>query len=251
MDKDKDLKKKIQAEFEKPEKSFDEWAAENGISLPPADNSGRVQSSGTSARRPHVRSGVGVAAAVRRGALIAVPLLVIAAIIIPVIMVNMPLPDEPPVLYGYNDVTAKYISIDEVKAVRDIYLFDMSGVAQTESVTKEVLKDDESFVLSYVLTNNLLSVVNGETADAFYVTYRIRLYEHYEFLTYEHYNNLTDNISVNGREISYAIADSQPAVAYAKFTADGYEYFIEASGFDGITDLTEDNFVNLLNKILR
>ena len=250
MDKDKDLKKKIQAEFEKPEKSFDEWAAENGISLPPADKPERVQSPGASTRHPHVRSGVGVAA-VRRGALIVVPLLVIAAIIIPIIIVNMSLQDKPPVLYGYNDVTAKYITIDEVKAIQDIYLFDMLGVAQTESVTKEVLKDDESFVLSYVLTNNLLSVVNGETADAFYVTYRIRLYEHYEFLTYEHYNNLTDNISVNGREISYAIADSQPAVAYAKFTADGYEYFIEASGFDGIADLTEDNFVNLLNKILR
>ena len=250
MDKDKDLKKKIQAEFEKPEKSFDEWAAENGISLPPADNSERVRSSGVSARHPHARSGVGVAA-VRRGALIAVPLLVIAAIIIPIVLLNMPVPDKPPVLYGYNDVSSQRIIIDEVKAEQDIYLFDMLGVAQTESVTKEVLKDDESFVLSYVLTNNLLSVVNGETADAFYVTYRIRLYEHYEFLTYEHYNNLTDNISVNGREISYAIADSQPAVAYAKFTADGYEYFIEASGFDGITDLTEDNFVNLLNKILR
>lgn len=250
MDKDNNLKKKIQAEFEKPEKSFDEWAAENGISLPPADNSGRVQSSGTSARRPHVRSGVGVAAAVRRGALIAVPLLVIAAIIIPVIMVNMPLPDEPPVLYGYNDVTAKYISIDEVKAVRDIYLFDMSGVAQTESVTKEVLKNDESFVLSYVLTNNLLSVANGDTMDAFYVTYRVRIYEKYEFLYYTYYEELTHTVTVNGHEVSYDLSGSQLSTAYARFAADGYEYFIEASGFDGITDLTEDNFVNLLNKIL-
>lgn len=249
MDKDKDLKKKIQAEFEKPEKSFDEWAAENGISLPPADKPERVQSPGASTRHPHVRSGVGVAA-VRRGALIVVPLLVIAAIIIPIIIVNMSLQDKPPVLYGYNDVTAKYITIDEVKAVQDIYLFDMSGVAQTESVTKEVLKDDESFVLSYVLTNNLLSVANGDTMDAFYVTYRVRIYENYEFLYYTYYKELTHTANVNGHEVSYDLSGSQLSTAYARFAADGYEYFIEASGFDGITNLSEDNFVNLLNKIL-
>ena len=249
MEKDKDLKKKIQAEFEKPEKSFCEWAAENGIDLTHADKSERVRSSGSSARHRHVRRGGGVAA-VRRGALIAVPLLVIAAIIVPVIVANMPAHDKSPVLYGYNDVTAEYITVDEVKAVRDIYLFDMSGVAQTESVTKEVLKDDESFVLSYVLTNNLLTVADGETADAFYVTYRVRTYENYEFLYYAYYEELTHTITVNGHEVLYDLSGLQSSTAYAKFAAGDYEYFLEARGFDGITDLTEDNFVNLLNKIL-
>ena len=250
MEKDKDLKKKIQAEFEKPEKSFDNWAMEHGISLPPADNVRQVQLSGTPARHSHIRGGIGVAAAVKRGVLIAIPLLIIAAIIIPVLVVNTFVRRDLPALYGYNDVKSQRITIDEVEAVPNVYLFDMSGVVQTESVTKEVLKDDESFVLSYVLTNNLLSVANGDTMDAFYVTYRVRIYENYEFLYYTYYKELTHTANVNGHEVSYDLSGSQLSTAYAKFTADGYEYFIEASGFDGITDLTEDNFVNLLNKIL-
>ena len=250
MDKDKDLKKKIRTGFEKPEKPFDEWAAENGISLLPADDPEQARSSGSPAKRPHTGSGAGAAVAVRRGALVAASLLVIAAVIVSVIVLNMPAADNPPVLYGHNDVAIKYITIDEVKAVPGIYLFDMSGVAQTESVTKEILKNDDSVVLSYVLTNNLLSVANGETMDAFYVTYRIRLYEHYEFLTCEHYNSLTDNTSVNSREIAYYIVDTKYPVAYAEFTAGDYEYFIEARGFEGVTELTEDNFLNLLDKIL-
>lgn len=250
MDKDKDLKKKIRAGFEKPEKPFDEWAAENGISLLPADDPEQARSSGSSAKRPHAGSGAGAAVAARRGALVAASLLVIAAVIVSVIVLNIPTADNPPVLYGHNDVESQRILIDEVKAASGIYLLDMSGVAQTESVTKEVLKNDGSVVLSYVLANNLLSVVNGETMDAFYVTYRIRLYEHYEFLTCEHYNSLTDIALVNSHEIVYDIADTQPVVAYAKFTAGDYEYFIEARGFEGVTELTEDNFLNLLDKIL-
>ena len=189
--------------------------------------------------------------AVKRGVLIAIPMLIIAAIIVSIIIVNTVGRQDLPALYGYNDVTNEYITIDEVEAVPNVYLFDMSGVVQTESVTKEVLKDDESFVLSYVLTNNLISVTNGETTDAFYITYRIKLYEQYEFLSAERYDDLTKVISVSGRDVSYRIVDSQTSVAYAKFMADSNIYYIEASGFDGITDLTEDNFVNLLNKILR
>ncbi len=249
MYRDKDLKKKIRAVFEKPEKSFDEWAAENGIGLTSPVKPEKAQPSGVSARRPHVRVGAGAAAAVRRGALIAVPLLMIAAIIIPVLVANMSAP-ESPALYGYNDVISQRITVDEVKALPDICLFDMSGVVQTESVTKEMLKTDETFVLSYVLTNNLLSVANGETTDAFYVTYRIRLYEHYEFITCDNYDNLTRIAAVNGYTVAYDIFDSRHVTAYARFAAGGYEYFMEASGFDGITELTKDNFENLLNKIL-
>ena len=250
MDKDKEHKKKIRTEFEKPEKSFDDWAMEHGISLPPADNMRQVRPSGTPARHSHIRGGIGIAVAVKRGVLIAIPMLIIAAIIVSIIVVNTVGRQDLPALYGYNDVTNEYITIDEVEAVPNVYLFDMSGVVQTESVIKEVLKDDESFVLSYVLTNNLISVTNGETTDAFYITYRIKLYEQYEFLSAERYDDLTKVISVSGRDVSYRIVDSQPSVAYAKFTADSNTYYIEARGFDGITDLTEDNFVNLLNKIL-
>lgn len=250
MDKDKKLKKKIQAAFEKPEKSFDEWAMENGINLRSADNLKQVHPSGTPAKYPYTRSAIGVAAAVRRVTLVIIPFFVISIVIIISFIANMSLSNKKPVLYGYNDVVSEYVTIDEVKDVQNIYLFDMSGVAQTESVTKEVLKDDETIVLSYVLTNNLLSVVNGETIDAFYVTYRIRVYENYEFLYYTYYEELTHITTINGREISYGLSGSQLLTAYARFAVDGYEYFIEASGFEGITQLTEDNFVNLLNKIL-
>ena len=250
MDKDKDLKKKIRAGFEKPEKPFDEWAAENGISLLPADDPERARSSGSPAKRPHVRSGAGAAVAVRRGALVAALLLVIAAVIVSVIVLNMPASDKQPILYGYNDVEIEYITIDEVKAVPGIYLFDMSGVVQTESVTKELLKNDNSVVLSYVLTNNLLSAANGEAMDAFYVTYRVRVYKNYEFMHYAYYDDLTHNATVNGHDVSYEPYGLQSSTAYAEFTAGDYEYFIEARGFEGVTELTEDNFLNLLDKIL-
>ena len=233
MDKDKDLKKKIRAGFEKPEKPFDEWAAENGISLLPADDPERARSSGSSAKRPHAGSGAGAAVAVRRGALVAASLLVIAAVIVSVIVLNMPAADKPPVLYGHNDVESQRVSIDEVKAVPGIYLFDMSGVAQTESVTKEILKNDDSVVLSYVLTNNLLSVANGEVMDAFYVTYRVRVYENYKFIHYAYYDDLTHNAMVNGHDVSYEPYGLQSSTAYAEFTAGDYEYFIEAHGIDG------------------
>lgn len=147
-------------------------------------------------------------------------------------------------------MTRMEIELDEIKEREEIYLFDMSNVVRIETVHKDVLTGSNSQVLLYTIRNCLLSVENGDSYDGFYVTYRIRLYSHYEFFSSENFTNLEHNTSIQGKTVRYEIRDIDQTTAYAGFSDGTYEYFIEAVGYENVTVLNEQNFLNLLDKIL-
>lgn len=247
MREDKKLQKKIKQEFETPEIPFEEWAAQNGIStdapervkcpvLEPADNvNGKGIPNGNKKK------------------ILSVCLPLFAVLVALAILLGCFLPKSspvpPPKIYGANDATKKDIYLQEIVEQEDFYLFDMSAVARTEEVNKDVLIEDESQVLLYTMRNCLLSVSNGESFDGFYITYRIRLYPRYEFMGSEYFSELS-RITVQDKAIEYRIRDLDQPAGYAKFSDGTYEYFIEARGYPNVTVLNEQNFLNLLNEIL-
>lgn len=247
MREDKKLQSKIKLEFETPEIPFEEWAAQNGIStevpervecpvLQLADNvNGRGISSGNKKKIFSV-------------CLPAFALLVVLAILLGCLL---PRHAFAPKIYGANDTMRIKIDLQEITEREDIYLFDMSGVIQTKDIYKDVLIKDNSQVLLYALKNCLLSVQNGEGFDGFYITYRIRLYPYYEFIGSEYFSDLDRSITVQDETIVYGIREfNQSLVGYATFSDGIYEYFIEACGYEGVTELNEQNFLNLLDQIL-
>lgn len=248
MREDKKLQKKIQREFETPEIPFEEWAAQNGIAtdsperaecpvLEPADNV----------------NGKGIPSGNKKKILsVCLPLFAVLITLAILLGCLLPKPASAPApkIYGANDATKIKIDLQEIMRQEDIYLFDMTAVARTEDVNKEVLIEDESQVLLYTIPNCLLSVSNGDSSDGFYVTYRIRLYPHYVFMGSDYFSDLDSSTAVQDKTIEYRIRDISQPTAYAKFSDGTYEYFIEARGYQKVTVLNEQNFLNLLNQIL-
>lgn len=239
----KKLQNKIKTEFETPEVPFDEWANQHNIS------DGVEFGSTDYLRFEEVENG-NVRYKTRNRALIiggsAVALLLVLFLtlyfVLPLLL--------GPKMYGANDVVSNRITMEEVTSVEDIYLFDTSVLAKTESVTKDVLIKDNSQALLYSINNNLLSVENGEGYDAFYLTYKIRTYPNYVFFEYNNYLKIDKSIQVGNLEIGYVLVNIEVPYAYASFKHNNYDYYIEAHGFENVTVLNEDNFINLLNEIL-
>ena len=241
--KDKDLRKKIQKEFETPEVPFAEWAESRGISsqeelarkevsvLVPADNVAGCGMCG--GRKRAFTVGISVAA-------------VLIALAIALFFIIRPVAQK---LYSVSDVKSSESNIAEITSQNDIYLFDID-LAHNYIVSKDTLINDSDFILMYRINNCLLSVNNGDKTDAFYFSYYIRTYSNYEFLHYKNFEKLNSVADVNGKKVSYKfIKDDTSTYAYASFTVNGCEYYIESYGF-GETVINEENFINLLNKIL-
>lgn len=245
--KDKDLQKKIKKEFGTPDVPFEEWAQKRGVftdgneeyslQLPVPETADNVNGNGTAngGRRKSLILGVSAGTVV----------LAVAAIIL-----GFSLRPVAPVVYGANDTISVEATLEEVIEKQDCYLFDMSGVVSTEMITKDVLKNDNTQVMLYTITNSLLSVENGQNYDGFYLTYYVKVYHNYEFISERYFDNPANSSTVNNFTVNYKIDGSKETVAYASFSAGSYEYFIEARGYEGVTVVTEDNFINLLNKIL-
>lgn len=243
MNEDKKLSKKIQSEFEKPDVDFEEWADKNNIKTGSAGFvPNRQESIGRTKSSPVI--------ALKRGLIAVVPIMLALAIALPLVLINVFSVSSEPKIYGAGDAMSVDIELDEIRSIDDVFLFDMTSVVKTELITKDVLKKDNKMTLCYTLTNCLLSVDNGSILNGFYLTYKIRIYTHYEFLKADNYTNLVSTASVNGKSVAYALQETDNIEAYAKFTVGDYEYFIQARGFPGITELNEQNFLNLLNKVL-
>ncbi|MDE7083588.1 MAG: hypothetical protein K2O89_07830 [Clostridia bacterium] len=245
MREDKELQKKLKSTFETPDTPFNEWADKRGIFADatakvecpvcvPVDNvNGRSMPNGNK----------------KKILIICASFVALILAVVIILITVLPRPFVPKI-YGENDTLNFDIEFNEILQTEDIYLFDMKDEEKPELVTKSVLIEDNSQVMLYTLLRCLVSVENGEIYDGFYITYRIRTYENYEFVGCQTYDKLNISANINDLKVSYIIDNKNNPIAYASFSVGEYEYFIEAYGYEGVTVLNEDNFINLLNKIL-
>lgn len=252
MKDDKEIREKFKAELDaQPDVSFDEWAKKNGVCLASPSSVPEKKEPKRAKNFSPRRSKVAV---LGRVAAIVLPSLALAVIIFLSVFLNvLPKPsgsvDLP--LYGASDAETVRIEKDEIESVDGVYLFDIPEGSVLGFATKDVLKTDRSTALSYAIEQNLIAVENGDSIDAFYMTFRFRIYDNYEFISYQNYKMLSKQIQIAGKEIFYDFQGiSGSLVAYAHFKAGAYDYYLEAQGYEGITVLTESNFLNLLEKIL-
>lgn len=247
MNDKKKLQKKMKSEFETPETSFEEWSAKSGIFSDAGPNANLAAEECDAACDGDGRV---LTFKYKKRLFIAAAAVIALLISLTIILISVLPKKAQPKIYGITDAVTVNTDLQEIKSLSGVYLFDMSGVVQTQSVSKDVLAEDNSTVLLYSLLDNLLSVSNGSGFDAFLITYKIRTYKFYDFFGSNNYTNLEKPTSVGNISAQYSILQNKNPVAYVYFEIDGYEYFIEAQGFEGVTVLSEDNLINLLNKIL-
>lgn len=242
---DKKIKKKLQEKLIQPSMTFDEWAAKYGVSLPAPQSSPEKQKSGNAAK------GGEAAAVARRGntvVLIAFALFFTAAIVCFVGKFIFGWNIYPQ--YGVNDIRTERVDWEEISNNPDIYLPTMSENASYGTFAKDILKKDETQVLSYKIEKNTISLGDNFGGD-FYFTYRIKLYENYEFFTCEKYKSKT-NTDINGKKVYYSIDENySPVTGYARFSLGDYDYFVEATAKDETTVINESSFITLLETILK
>lgn len=248
MRKRNELQEKLKSEFEKPENSFDEWAIKNGVfkdidynvklnvvAFELADNvTGRTLNSRNK----------------KQILLLVLPFVITVFLIIAIILINSFSHNLKPKRYGETDAVNIKIDLEEIVDNEDIYIFDLTNVVQIQAVSKDVLKSDESEVLLYTLSDILIPVNNGTETDVFNITYKIKKYKYYEFFGNNYFINLNSQITFNNVQFYYKILYFDNVVSYASFKYNDYEYYLEVKGFDGVTVLDEDNFINLLKNII-
>lgn len=242
---DKKIKKKLQEKLIQPSITFDEWAAKYGVSLPDPQSSPEKQKSGNAAK------GGEAAAVARRGntvVLIAFALFFTAAIVCLVGKSIFGWNLRPK--FGAGDVRTERIEWSEIANTPDIYLPSLPENASYGTFAKDILKKDETMVLSYKIEDNAISLGNDKKDD-FYFTYRIKLYENYEFSSWEKYKSKT-NTDINGKKVYYSIDENySPVTGYASFSLGDYDYFVEATAKEETTVINESSFITLLETILK
>ena len=241
---DKKIKKKLQEKLIQPSMTFDEWAAKYGVSLPDPQSSPEKQKSGNAAK------GGETAAVARRGntvVLIAFALFFTAAIVCLVGKSIFGWNIYPQ--YGANDVRTVWAEYSEIKNIPDVYLPTMPENATYGTFAKDILKKDETKVLSYVIEKNTYSIEKG--IEEYYFTYRIRLYENYKFISYDKYDTVS-SVEINGKKVYYNVREPySPVTGYASFSLGDYDYFVEATAKDETTVINESSFIMLLETILK
>lgn len=248
MKKRNELQEKLKSAFEKPETSFNEWSVKNDVLIEIGSN---VKSDVVITKLANNINGQNVNSRnIKQILLLVLPFLITIFLIITIIILNSFSHNSKPKIYGETDAVNIKIDLEEIVDNEDIYIFDLTNVVQVQAVSKDVLKSDESVILLYTLSDVLISVDNGTGIDAFNLTFKIRKYENYEFLGKVNYSELNHNLILDNININYDVIEINTFVGYASFKYNEYDYYIEARGFDGITDLNQDNFLNLLNKIL-
>lgn len=244
---DKKIKKKLQEKLIQPSMTFDEWAAKYGVSLPDPQSSPEKQKSGNAAK------GGEAAAVARRGntvVLIAFALFFTAAIVCLVGKSIFGWNIYPQ--YGVYDVDTVRAELSDLENLSSVYLFDESENCSIGTVTKDVLKTDNSKTLSYVISNNAITISDGTKDEKFYFTYRVRLYKNYEFIYYSSYTNLESKMQINSCKVKYNVYSQRtPVSACASFSVGKYDYYIEANGQDETTVINESSFITLLETILK
>lgn len=236
---EKKLQNAIRKEFETPDISFDQWSEQKGVFSDAAPTVAQYELADNV-------SGKSVGNGRRKKILlICAPVLAVFVALVILLACLAPHSSEP-IVYGDTDTEKIIIDMQEITDREDIYIFDSSSVIDRESVYKEVLKTDNTRVMLYGLVGNLLSV----ESDGFYVTYKICLYPHYEFFDRKMYSDLENETTIQNKTIKYGVNGFEQPVAYAQFSDGKYEYYIEATGYEGVTVVDENNFLNLLNHIL-
>lgn len=242
---DKKIKKKLQEKLIQPSMTFDEWAAKYGVSLPDPQSSPEKQKSG------NVAKGGEAAAVARRGntvVLIAFALFFTAAIVCFVGKSIFGWNIYPQ--YGVNDVRTVWSDYSEIENIPEVYLPTMPENATYGTFAKDILKKDETKVLSYKMEKNIVLFRDNIIGD-FYFTYRIKLYENYKFSSWEKYKSKT-NTDINGKKVYYSIDENySPVTGYASFSLGDYDYYVEATAKEETTVINESSFITLLETILK
>ncbi len=247
MRKRNELQEKLKSEFEKPEISFDEWTIKNGVFK---DIDYNVKLNVASFELADNVTGRTLNSRNKKQILLFLPFVITVFLIIAIILINSFSHNLKPKRYGETDAVNIKIDLEEIVDNEDIYIFDLTNVVQIQAVSKDVLKSDESEVLLYTLSDILIPVNNGTETDVFNITYKIKKYKYYEFFGNNYFINLNSQITFNNVQFYYKILYFDNVVSYASFKYNDYEYYLEVKGFDGVTVLDEDNFINLLKNII-
>lgn len=230
-----------------PRKSFSRWAEENNVRV-------------TAAPKPAKPKFAFV-----RFAALAVCLLLFGAVLLPIMLpfggdnpppvISTPGPEPvpQPKVYTSQDIISERINnVFEIYRMENLLLFDIDQIVKFEdyviqSIFIDYAKDDDALILSCVL-NQCLIMTSGGT-NAYYVDYRIRLYQDYEFISYREYSDLIYSFTDGNIEIHYKIVEEAKAGCFVNFDYNGLGYFLKITNYLDPLNMTEADLKLLLTDL--
>ena len=207
MWKDRKIKKIIR-ECTKPEKSFEQFCAENGIELPDRTTQTEKES-GENTSKEKRRKPLWIALASAAAAVV-----LVLGICLPFLLSN----DTPE--YKASQAEGISITAEEVQAVKDIFIPQYSSV---NKIAKIVPKGKSEPILAYNFEKMACDFTAGSTAYSYSVNYMARLYHKFAFAEVEKCTNAQSTVTSDDIQYNVRVNDGK---AYVWFEKKGQEYFV-------------------------
>lgn len=187
--------------------------------------------------------------------------LLVAAIVLPVVLTNVlgggetPPGTLPPitnevVAYGENDISPISVTQDYFDDKAETILIDLSKLSNEPQIVKETPKEETDLDLSYMFKEAAVPFLYEGNPYAFYITYRIRIYEQYSFVNEKVYENLENELTVGDYTINYQINETQSIKeGFAYFNYNDNDYYIYIKEAQSIWSLTDAALQALLQHL--
>lgn len=189
--------------------------------------------------------------------------ILVAAIILPVILSNVLGGDDTPpgtlppitneiVQYGLDDIDSETLTADFFSEMSDTLLIDLNNLSGDFQYVKEFPIEDSDIDLCYIFKEAIVPFVFNGNPYAVYLTYRIRVYEHYTFADEKYYKNLENEIDVGDYMINYQINKTQVITeSFAHFNHNKNDYYLYVKEAQGIWPLNSAALQALLRHLFQ
>lgn len=222
--------KKIIKKATKPQKSFEEFCAENNIPLESPKQTAKPRKFFTIL------------------APVALTTILVFGISMPFLTKTIPeTPNVEPELkiYGDSDVQSTRMTYEELVADQNLTLLNFENVEQYSSITKVLPLENSDLILGYKLQEVLYGFWIGDALYAYEVDYIVRCNEHYVFSDIKSFENLEYETHAENVKFSFGI-DEEQGIGYVSFNTLGYYYYLTVSDFENITEINKDSIETLL-----
>ena len=223
----------------KPDITFDEWAAENNIELPPVPPK-------LSGKRDHI---------IRWAFFSVASIFICLGVLLSFLLQDKPSGPVDPIkelpTYTSMDSISVNIEMEELYGIEGLLLFDTSQILDHGATFKDIADDDENLILLYAINDCI--IVTRDEENAFNVEYLIRTYHKYEFSSYSKYLDLETSFEVNNIQVYYNIVQEgrNSNSAVVRFSYGDIDYFMRVTEFEGITKINEETIKILINDLLK
>ncbi len=144
--------------------------------------------------------------------------------------------------YQENDVTRLPASKEQIMADKDIILFNVGKAEDIGQIFSIVSKQDKNCTLGSTFKNVIYGGMVGGKIYAYQFNYLVRYNKNYDFKGSELY--LGTNIIVEYNDVTFKYNINENDIkprAYITFAKGKYDYFIEVSTFNNMTELNNAN----------